>query len=143
VSIDSYITDPINGRQVKVTTDRAIAVGPSNPSLSFNATLEVDDTPVNIVPAKGGHIFCVTGFVLTGNKNISATVDAVVNIYSATSATSATAVTTLLTIPVGRSAQSVITPVLVEAEEGLFINGKTTDDDVLVTLLGFYLDVNA
>lgn len=54
---------------------------------------ETYDTPVNIVPAKGGYSFNITGILL--NSSI-----------------------------------------------GKFINGKTSDDDVLVTILGYYVKEN-
>jgi hypothetical protein len=42
-----------SGRTAKVDIAGALAVSPSSPSLPFNATLGVDDTPVEIVPASG------------------------------------------------------------------------------------------
>lgn len=140
MSTPTFIIDTKTGRSAKVTSSRGLAVSPPQASLAYNATLEVDDIVANIVPGKGGEIFCITGIVLTGNKNISTTVDAVVDIYEANSPTSATVITTLLTIPVARSSQTVLTSILLETSEGSYINGKTSDDDVLVTILGFYIE---
>ena len=61
MTINSLITDSKTGKTAKVVMGGAIAVTDLHPSLSFNALLGVDDTPVNIVPAKADHVFCMTG----------------------------------------------------------------------------------
>jgi len=141
MSLDVRIVDPRNGKVATVARSGALAVGPSHTSLPFNAELAIDDTPVNIVPAVADTSFCITGIILTGNKNISATVDATVVIYVADDEVTATVRTEVLTIPVGKSSQIVINPILVEIEEGKWINGTTSDDDVFVTILGYYVKV--
>ena len=140
MSTPSNLIDSTTGFTARIDKSGYLAVGPAMPSMAFNATLGVDDTPVQIVPAKGSKSFYVTSIILTGNKNISTTVDAVVDIYTSQTTASATIATSLLSIPIGRSAQTVITGILIETEAGYFINGKTSDDDVLVTILGYYVD---
>ena len=133
------VTDTTNGRTVRVTKGGSLAVGPIAPSDTFNATLGVDDTAVSIVPARSGQAFCITGIILTGNKNISTGTDAVVTIYEATHDDLSTSLNDLFIIPIARSSQTVINGILIEGRTGHEIMGKTTDDDVLVTILGFYL----
>lgn len=133
------LVDEKNGCVARVTKSGSLAVSPIEPSDVFNATLEVDDTPVEIVPSVGGSVFCITGIVLTGNKNISATVDATVTIYEATHDDTSTALRNILIVPVARSGQVILTNILLETSEGRVVMGKTTDDDVLVNIFGFYL----
>ena len=130
-----------DGRGATVSSTGALAVGPPHASLTFNATLAVDDTPANIVFARGNEGFCITGILLRANKNVSATVDAIVTIYTATSATAAkeAAVDTLFSLQVGKSESVTLTPILIESGEGLYINGETSDDDVSVVILGYYV----
>ena len=54
----------------------------------------------------------------------------------------ATAVSTILTIPVGRSTgrDILLGNNILGTEEGHFIMGKTSDDDVLVTIMGFFVE---
>lgn len=139
MSIRVAVEDHKNGRTAKIGLGGALATGPSSPSTPFNATLDIANTPVNVVPGKGGKIFCVTAIILTGNKGIDVNTDAVVDIYTADDPLSATAITTILNIPVQRSGQTIMTGILLESGLGNFINGKTSDDDVLVTILGFYV----
>lgn len=141
--IESHITDPRTGRVVRTVGGDALAVNPPHPSLSFNATLGTDDTPVNIVPAVAQHVFCITGFLLTANQNVSNTTNATVTLYTADAENTAkgSALTTLFEISIGRNDIRDVTPILVESEEGKWINGETTDDDVIVTILGYYIKV--
>jgi hypothetical protein len=137
--IDSYILDPGTSRKAKVGIDRRLAVGPADFSSAYNATLGVDDTVVNIVPAQADHRFIITGITLTGNRNISTTTDATVDIYEATSETSGTAEVNILTIPVARSTSINLPGLFLGCGEAVWINGKTSDDDVLVTIFGYYV----
>lgn len=141
MAINSNITDSASGLTATVTFGGALAVSPLKASLSFNETLAVDDTAVNIVPAMADNIFCITGIFLTGNKNIDATTAATVNIYTASSATAAlsAAIETLLTVPVAKNTRRDLNPILLTTDIGEYINGETSDDDVIVTILGFYL----
>jgi len=132
------ITDPDTGRTVGMSTSHALAVGPAKPSTSFNATFGVDDTPVEIVPGKC-EAFCITGIILTGNKNISTSVDATVTIYQATADDLTTSLADILIVPIARSSQTALTNILLEVPAGYYIMGKTSDDDVLATILGFYV----
>lgn len=77
--------------------------------------------------------------VLIGNKNISTTVDATVTLYEATNDDLTTVVKNLLVVPVARSTSLLINPILLQVTEGHALMGVTTDDDVLVTILGYYL----
>ena len=139
MSLPVSIIDTDTGITARTTKGGSLAVGPISPSDTFNATLGVDNTPVEIVPARGKESFCITGIIMTGNKNIATGTDAVVTIYEATHADTATSVNDLFIIPIARSSQSIITDILIEGMVGHVIMGKTTDDDVLVTILGFYL----
>jgi hypothetical protein len=145
VPIASHITDSSTGRTVKVTQGGGLAIAPLHPSVSFNATLGTDDTAVNIVPARADHVFCMTGLWLTGNKNIDQTTAATVAIYVADAADTAkaAALSTLFEVPVAKNSVRDRNPILVEAPAGKWINGETTDDDVIVNVTGYYLKVDA
>ncbi len=139
----THITDSAKGYSAKVDRGGALAVGPSRVSVTFNATLGTDNTAVNVVPAKADHVFQITGILLTANSNVSNVTSATVTIYTADTETTAkgSALTTLFIIPVVRDDKRDITGILAEAEVGKWINAETTDDDVFVTILGYYIKV--
>jgi len=143
MSIDARIVDSKTGKAAAIVGGNALAVNPPHPSLSFNATLGTDDTVVNVVPAKADHVFCLTSLLLTGNKSINTNVDAVVQIYVASSETTAAADADvpLISVPVAQSSSRDITGILLETTIGKWINAVTSDDDVFVTVLGYYIKV--
>lgn len=140
MSTPTILVDSASGLTGKITKGNALAVGPAFPSKAYNATLGTDDVPVEIVKAKSAKVFYITGIILTGNKNISGTVDAVVELFEATADDQTVSQNDILVIPVGKSAQTVITGLVLEVDEGRFIMAKTSDDDVLVTILGYYVE---
>lgn len=141
MAINNHITDPSTELKAKVRQGGALITGPIKPSLPFNATLGLNDVPVNIVPAKVGHVFHITDILLDGNKNIDATTAATVSIYTAVNDTTSTAITTLLTGLVPKNTSKTLTGIFLEAEKGRRINAVTSDDDVVVNILGYYLEV--
>lgn len=143
MSIDARIVDSKTGKAAAIVGGNALAVNPPHPSLSFNATLGTDDTVVNVVPAKADHVFCMTALLFTGNKSINTNTDAVVQIYVAASetTTAANADRALITVPVAQSSSRDITGILLETDPGKWINAVTSDDDVFITAMGYYLKV--
>ena len=141
MSLESYITDPKTGNTVKVGLGRALVVAPPAPSIAFNATLDTDDVVVNVVPAKANHSFCITGIFLTSNKNVDPNTAATVVVFTGDSETTleADALTTVLLAPLPKNAIRDYNPILIASEVGKWINAVTSDDDVFVTILGFYV----
>ena len=83
----------------------------------------------------------MTALLLTANKNVDQTTAATVTVFTADAADTAlaNALTILFTMPVARNSTRDILPILVETEEGKYINSVTSDDDIFVTILGYYL----
>jgi hypothetical protein len=117
----------------------AMAVLPPYPSKAYNATLDVNDTVYTIVKGRGSEAFHITSIILVGNKSISTSTDATITIFEALATDLTVNLATILSVPVSQSGQLVLTGLTIEVEEGRFIMGKTSDDDVFVTILGYYL----
>lgn len=141
MGIEAIIRDPREDRGVGVGIDGRLFTGPSSFSMTFNGELGTVDTPVNIVPAKASRQFIITDIILVGNKSINTNVDAVVTIYEASSATSATQDQVITTLPVARGGQITMNGIFLGGGEAVYINGTTSDDDVFVSIFGFYVKV--
>lgn len=139
--LDSTLFDSKTGYTARITSAGALTTMPPSASSAYNATLETDDTPVNVVPVLSGSEFCITGIILVGNKNISTSTDATVTLYEAGDAETAVSDKDILIVPVARSTSVILTGIFLGVREGKYINAVTTDDDVLVTILGFYVDI--
>lgn len=132
-------TCPKSGREARVVKGDALAVLPPYPSKAFNAELAVADTAYTIISARGSESFYITGIILTGNKNISVGTDATVTLYEATANDLTAILDTILLTQIAQSSQTVITGINIEVSEGRFVVGKTSDDDVFATILGYYI----
>lgn len=140
VAIDTHIVDKSTGKSAKLLFDRALAVAPPELETTYNALLGVDDTPVEIVPPKANSYFCITSVILAGNKSIDPNTDALVTIYEASPTDTSTSINDLFTVPVARSEHLVLSGLMIAATETSHIMGTTSDDDVYVVLIGFYVD---
>lgn len=141
MAIQIKILDPTSGREARITEGGALSVSPVSASRSFNATLSVDDTVVNIIKAKAYNNFYITGALLAADQGVSNTTSAIVSIYVGDSGSTSLvdSIDTLLTIPLSRNDTRDITGIYVKAPKGKWINGVTTDNSVFVTILGYYL----
>lgn len=128
--------------KVKVTKQGQLVVG----ELFFNdvssQTLDVINTAYNFAVGKSGQNFIVTGVLIYANKNVGVG-DATLDIYEAADATSTTIDKTILTLEVP---QKVYVPFLdnlnLKITEGKFLNAKTDDDDIFLTIFGYYAPVD-
>jgi hypothetical protein len=82
----------------------------------------------------------MTGIFLKANRLVSNTVDATVEIYEASSADSAVVINDLITAPLSRGESLTLNPIYVKVDKDSYINARTDDDDVQVTILGFYIE---
>jgi hypothetical protein len=130
-----------NGYEVGVGLDNRLFVGPAEYSEAFNGTLGTDDAVVNIVPAVADCLFVITDIVLKGNKSIDPNTDAVVDVYEANSETNSAALKTIMSVPLERSGRLVLNGVFLGTAVASYVNAKTSDDDVFVTIFGYYVKI--
>jgi len=127
-----------NGKKARVTDAGELVVAP----LAYDETefreLAEDDTAYNFYAPKPDHQFVITGFSMKADRDVSTTVDAEVIIYEATSTSEATVSKVLFQEAMVRGERtSLSTHILVNA--GVWINAKTSDDDIHMTIMGYYI----
>ena len=141
--IDTKISDGSGGGHLaRVTHAGELIIVRGNYDSTFNAAMTSINTAYNLVTPKSGFQFIVTGIVLNADKNVSATDGAIAVLYEATSDTTTTASKTLLTLNIGKNTTVPLTGILIQTTKGLFINAKTDDATVNITLLGYYLEID-
>ena len=141
--IDTKISDGSGGGHLaRVTHAGELITVRGNYDSTFNAAMTSINTAYNLVTPKSGFQFIVTGVVLNADKNVSATDGAIAELYEATSDTTTTASKTLLTLNIGKNTTVPLTGILIQTTKGLFINAKTDDATVNITLLGYYLEID-
>jgi hypothetical protein len=83
--------------------------------------------------------FIITGLLAAGNLAISANALATVTVYEAENFDTATEGKLLLQFGITRLQTFPIVPLNILVNEGKFINAKTDDDDVFLTIMGYYI----
>jgi len=141
VSIPAYLVGR-NGQQVSVNDagELLISYGPFDLTV-FNE-LDIANQAYNFYGPKGQQQFVMTGFLMYGDKQVSATTNATVIIYEASAPDSATVDRVLIQVEVGQNQAVPFPSIRVLANRGVYINAKTDDDDIHMTILGHYVDLN-
>ncbi len=130
-----------NKKRAKVVDGGALAVLPPEYNKTYSAAIAIPDTPYNVVPSKPDEYFVGNILVITSDKTVSQTVDAIVTIYAAKSADEALTADNLetVTINVPRSDRVVIENMNLRTDlRGAYINAVSSDVNVYVTMFGYY-----
>lgn len=127
-----------NGIPVKTTENGELVTAPLHYSDPYTQDLGEVNTAYNFLPPKVGMQFVITGAVISGNRNIGNDGSNLV-VYGADSAESLTVLTDLIDVEVPKSTIHPFVVPNVVVPEGEFINGKCDDDDVKVTLYGYFV----
>ncbi len=130
-----------NGRKAKVTPIGQLVTAPASYDETVFKELAVDDTAYNFYDAKAGEQFVVTGVLFRADKQVSSTVDATVVIYEATTDSTTTVSKVLIQFAVVQGDIINATPLNILVAEGRYVNAKTTDDDIHMTIMGYYVDI--
>ena len=104
-------------------------------------SLSVDDQAFNFFGPTAHKQFVVRGAVVFGNRDIADNSDTIIVIYEADSATSTTVDKVLIQFGLGRLTALSIVPLNLLVSEGVFVNAKTTDNTVNMTIMGFFVKV--
>ena len=123
-----------------VTSLGQLVVAPVSYDDTQYMELAEDDTAYNFYEPQPNKQFVVTGFVLKADKQVSGTVDADVILYEADEADTTDVTKVLFQAAMVQGDLITMTPLNILVNEGKFINGKTTDDDIHVTIMGYVID---
>ncbi len=100
-------------------------------------TLDVAGTGYNFFKPRVGFRFVITGILLTADKNVST--DALVDVYEGTTETDTVIGKGILHAEILKNGTRDITGLNILVGEGKWVNGKTDDDDIFVTIMGYYI----
>lgn len=100
--------------------------------------LDTVDTAFNHFKPKDGFRFVVTGLSLAGNRNIGVN-GSIYSLYTATSATSISVIDEPFTAEIPKGSLTFGPIPRVRIAEGVFLNSKCDDDDIRVTVYGYFV----
>lgn len=144
MAVFSKIVDGQTNSSAQVTNRNQLVVGQAAFSEASSVALITDDVPLNLWEPKSKHNFIITDIILRGDKNVSNTVDATVTIYeSSVGPDSATQTKVVLSTVIPRSGVLVLNGLNLEVTEGRWVNAVTSDNNIYVTIMGYYIKVNS
>jgi len=98
------------------------------------------NTAYNFYGARPGKQFVITNVVIFADRSISDNSSTEIVVYEATSDSTTTESKVLLQFGMGKLSVLAVPGLRLLVNEGLFVNGKTDDNNVNLTILGYYVD---
>lgn len=125
---------------VRVSSNGELVVAPLESNASQHHKMDTINTAYNFAPIIAGRSMILQNILVYGNKNVGVN-DATVTIYTADSPTSTTPIDIILEFEVPEKQARDIIGLNLEISEGLHLNAKTDDNDVFLTMMGYYKDL--
>lgn len=138
MSLDVRLYDHKTARQAKVTSRGALVVAAQTFDESVFKELAAADTAYNFFVSQADAQFLITGIILKADRQVSANTDAEVVIYEADAPTTTTADKVIFQTALVSGEQVVATGLNLLVSRGKFVNAKTSDDDIHMTLIGHF-----
>lgn len=135
--IFANIQDSNSGLIAKVTKFGQLVVAPLQYSTPVSVDLNVIDTAFNFIQPEQDHSIVITDILVSADNSVSNVVPAEVEVYEAATADTTTIDTSITRPRVVRAGNFPITGLNLLVPEGKFVNAKTNDNNVLVTIM-FY-----
>jgi hypothetical protein len=140
MSAPTVIQDAASGNRATVTRFGQLVVAPVDYSTPVAQTLDVINTAYNFVEPSQDQNIVITDIILTANKNVGAT-DATVTLYEASDIDTVTSDKDILNLEMIKQSNLVLTGLNMIVTEGKFVNAKTDDDDIFVTIMYYRVPV--
>lgn len=128
-----------HGHVAKVTHSGELVVAPVLPNESKHQTMAIIDTAYSFASPVSGKKMRLENILIYANKGVG-TNDATVIIYTANSLTSLIAIDTILEIELPKYSSRDLIGLNLQLPEGIFLNAKTNDNTIFMTMMGYYLE---
>ena len=136
-----YIVDPKTGNKATVSEFGQLTVSPVDYSTSVQASMIDVNTVYNLVEPVDGKLIIITDLILTANKSVG-TNDATVSLYTTNVKDSLIEKDKIIEIEMASRSNMVLTGLNLKVDAGLYINSKTNDNTVFVTLMYYRVPVD-
>lgn len=135
------LKDSKTGQTVRVTRFGQLVVSPIAFSTPVSRNLSVINQAFNFLAPESGQSIVITDIIISGDKAISPTDPAEVEFYQADSVDSLIASPTIISPRPGRGENIPLNGMNLLVPEGKWINAKTNDNNVLITLMFYRVPV--
>ena len=101
-------------------------------------SMNVNDAGFTFFVPRVGEQFVITAMLLTADKNVST--DCLVEVFESTGEASNSVSESILAIEMLKNSSRDITGLNFLVSEGVYVNGKTDDNNVSATIMGYYIN---
>ena len=141
MSIDSKILDGYGTKsRARVSTRGQLIVAPLSFSDPYFNAMTVDDQVYNFTTPKAGQQFVITDIVAAGDKNVTASTGVEIAIYESTTSDGISS-KDIITLDINRLGGANLIGLNLITTTGTYINATMDDNNVNLTILGYYVDV--
>lgn len=134
------IVDPKSGNKATVSEFGQLTVSPVDYSTPVQETLTLTNTAYTMIEPIAGKLIIITDIILTANKSVGVN-DATVTLYTTTVKGELTPVDSILELEMQQKSSLPITGINAKIEAGLYVNAKTDDNDIFVTIMYYRVPV--
>ncbi len=128
-------------QQVKVNEAGELLISDGPYDLATFNELGTVDTAYNFFGPRGREQFVITGFLMYGDKQVNSSTNATVTIYESSQKDSTTEDRVLVQVEVGQNQSIPFPNIRILCNKGVYLNAKTDDDDIHMTIFGHYVDL--
>ena len=145
ISLKASEVDSIEGVTITTIDDlktefgKFFSLGDSTCSDPISMELDATNTAFNFFTPIAGREFIITGIVVNAGGNVNPITPAEIVIYEATTAVSTEVAKQLFRFDLIKSQSLPIPALSICVNEGVYINAKTTDDTVFITIMGYHI----
>lgn len=127
-----------NGTPIRVTPSGELIVAAFDRSTPTFQNMDVVDTAYNFVTPATGQQFIITTIIVSTNRNVGAN-GTTIDLYEATAVDSTSIVKSILQFDMAKNKELPMIGLDLKTTSGVWVNGKCDDDDVLMTVAGYFI----
>lgn len=125
--------------EAKVTSRGQLVTSPLEFSIPESIVLDAVNIPYTLNSPETGKRFVITDLLLNSNKNVG-TAGAIITLYEADEFDGTVSTNDIITTNLGRLGKISLTNLNWIISEGRWVVAQTDDDDVYITIAGYYID---
>jgi len=140
---DVTLFDDKNQTSASISFNGELIVGPISYSTAYYVSVDAANTPKEVVPAKSGSLFIITGLLIASSKTFgTATTAETVIIYESSPSDLTTQLKIITRVDLLKNDRLPITGLNLASSKAVSLTAIATDTNVDVTVAGYYIDAN-
>ena len=142
MSIFASLKDAVTGTAARITDVGEVVCSPYAYSETSVNVMSATGTAYNFITPKSGYDIIITGLFLYADRNVSNTNEATIELYEATAVDEDTVDVAKITLNAIKQQSLQLNPLNLICNSGKWINAKTDDATINMTVFYYYIPIN-